>query len=77
MSVASFANLTLLSSREELRGLGVDVPMAGASWYGEPPASSRERFMQQARQLGLKPGDSLSTIARCSAPMAARWRTAP
>ena len=37
----------------EVRDLGIAVPDGDAIWYGEPRGSVRERFMAQARQLGL------------------------
>lgn len=51
--------------------LGVSVPNPRAHWYGEPPQSTRERFMQQAVQLGL---DAM-TDPSSSEPLSERfWR---
>jgi len=56
---------------ELLSGLGVEIPDPQARWYGEPGADVRERFMQQARLLGL---DEL-TDPTSSEPLSERfWR---
>jgi len=42
---------------EEARRLGVALPRAGATWFGEPDASARKRFVDEAGRMGL---DSLA-----------------
>lgn len=55
----------------EVMALGVEVPLAGHRWYGEPPAAVRDEFFQQARLIGL---DAL-TSAESSEPLSTRlWR---
>ena len=56
---------------DEVRKLGVAIPDPAASWYGEPQGSVRQRFMQQASQLGL---DAM-TDPGSSEPLSERfWR---
>ncbi|MEM1143129.1 MAG: glycerol-3-phosphate dehydrogenase/oxidase [Pseudomonadota bacterium] len=56
---------------DRVAALGVGVPRRDALWYGEPPASVRDRFMEQAVQLGL---DAL-TDPSSSEPLSVRfWR---
>ncbi|MEM7692127.1 MAG: glycerol-3-phosphate dehydrogenase C-terminal domain-containing protein, partial [Pseudomonadota bacterium] len=56
---------------DRVADLGVAVPRRDADWYGEPPATVRARFMEQAEQLGL---DSL-TDPSSSEPLSVRfWR---
>jgi glycerol-3-phosphate dehydrogenase len=56
---------------EELKRLGIDVPMPDAHWYGEPGPEVRQRFMQQAQLLDL---DSIAPDA-LSEPLSERlWR---
>jgi len=38
---------------EEVSRLGVDLPQPDVRWYGEPGPELRERFMNQARLIGL------------------------
>ncbi|MEE4278668.1 MAG: FAD-dependent oxidoreductase [Halieaceae bacterium] len=56
---------------EEVARLGVHIPSPKRLWYGEPQGSVRERFMQQAAQLGL---DAM-TDPGSSEPLSVRfWR---
>ncbi|MEO0437446.1 MAG: glycerol-3-phosphate dehydrogenase/oxidase [Pseudomonadota bacterium] len=56
---------------DRVSDLGVAIPRRSADWYGEPPATVRARFMEQAAQLGL---DSL-TDPSSSEPLSVRfWR---
>lgn len=55
----------------EVQALGIAVPDPAALWYGEPQGSVRQRFMAQARQLGL---DAM-TDPGSSEPLSERfWR---
>ena len=38
---------------EEVRRLGVALPAPGRRWFGEPPATLRDRFLERARGLEL------------------------
>ncbi len=56
---------------EEVSKLGISVPQYERPWYGEPQGSVRERFRQQAAQLGL---DAM-TDPGSSEPLSERfWR---
>ena len=55
----------------QLERLGIDIPDPKAHWYGEPAAEVRERFMQQARLIGL----AARTPETPSKPLSVRfWR---
>ncbi|MEM9315169.1 MAG: glycerol-3-phosphate dehydrogenase/oxidase [Pseudomonadota bacterium] len=55
----------------EVAALGVDIPQPKHRWYGEPQGSVRQRFRQQAAQLGL---DAM-TDPGVSEPLSERfWR---
>jgi glycerol-3-phosphate dehydrogenase len=41
---------------EAVEGLGVALPFAGRRWWGEPHASVRDRFLHEARLMGLDAG---------------------
>lgn len=56
---------------DEVVKLGVDLPSAGFKWYGEPPATIKQEFLEQAHRLGL---DDLTPPAS-SEPLTKRlWR---
>jgi len=56
---------------DEVEKLGVPIPERSRLWYGEPQGAVRERFRQQAAQLGL---DSM-TDPGSSEPLSERfWR---
>lgn len=55
----------------QIQRLGVAQPNLEQSWYGEPPAAERERFLRQAREMEL---DRL-TEPEAAEPLASRlWR---
>jgi glycerol-3-phosphate dehydrogenase len=56
---------------EEVRKLGVDIPSPNFRWYGEPEATVRSRFMDQAKVMDL---DTM-TSPESSEPLSVRlWR---
>lgn len=38
---------------EIIKDLGIDIPYPDYTWYGEPDAKTRERFMHRAELIGL------------------------